>query len=256
MDLLLHRKVVVVTGAARGIGLAIGRAFLEEGARAILVDRDAERLKAIAPLDPDRGSTICTDICDPAAPVKIMDFALERYGRVDILVNNAGINRPGKFIEMTPEDLRRVFDVNFFAPYFLAQEFVRRCIKAEEAVTPGFRIEEAVILNMASIMASEVDAGLSAYCPSKAAVLRLSECISRELGPKYKMRCIALAPGFIDTELLGNLRPEDKEKIAGRTHLRRLGAPEEIARLAVFLASPCASYMTGSEVRVNAGYKP
>lgn len=261
MNLRLQAKVAVVTGAARGIGKAIAGAFLEEGAKVFLVDANEDNLAETLEELSGRFNTsnvvgLHIDITGDDAPARIMQRAVESLGRVDILVNNAGINSPGKFVEMSREKLAKVFAVNFFAPYYLTQEFLRCCIAWHEEGRGDFAIGECAVVNMASIMATEVDSGLSAYCSSKAALARLTDSISRELAPKYGIRAVTVAPGFIDTELLANLRPQDRERIEGRTHLRRLGRAEEIARLVVFLASPLASYMTGSEVRANAGYKP
>ncbi|MBX3506606.1 MAG: SDR family oxidoreductase [Parvibaculum sp.] len=248
----LSGKVAIVTGAANGIGRAIARAFAREGAKVVLADVDEEGgEKAAADIVADGGAAIFR-YCDVGQRLDVRNLVCattDAYDRVDILVNNAGVvSKGGDFLTMEEEEFDRVIRINLKGHFLVGQAVAQRMVaQIEEGHAPG------TIINMSSINAVVAIPAQPAYSASKGGVKQLTEAMALSLAP-YGIRVNAIGPGTIRTEMANtaaNARAE--EAILARTPLRRVGEPDEIASLAVFLASDGASYMTGQTVYADGG---
>jgi NAD(P)-dependent dehydrogenase (short-subunit alcohol dehydrogenase family) len=248
---LLEGKTALVTGGSQGIGKAIARLFVEEGAAVIICSRD--RAKAAAAIEEIRGDTgrsvefVPADVSRKQDVERVVESAMERHGRIDILVNNAGIQEFVPFLEMDEELWDRHYAVNVKGAFLLSQATARRMIPLG-----GCRI-----INMSSDSGvAPVPVPASAYCSSKSALIGLSRCIAKELG-KYGVYCNAICPGGIeDTGMLASYHRAfgGKERDdAELTALGRLGRPQDVARVALFLASDLSSHVTGERIMVTGG---
>lgn len=239
----LAGKIALVTGAARGLGLAIAQRLAEDGAQVWLNGRDEEALLSAAKQIGPRARTIAFDITDDTATAR----AFERMAEdgLDILVNNVGQRDRRGFDEIGRDDMARLMDANLVAPYDLA----RRAVPLMRARGYGR------IINITSI-ASEIARGDASYTASKAALDGVTRALAAELGPEG-ITVNAVAPGFVLTEqneewFTGT--EEISEHLARRTSLGRWAQPEEIAGPVAFLASEAASYVTGHTLIVDGGY--
>ncbi|HEV7689225.1 MAG TPA: SDR family NAD(P)-dependent oxidoreductase [Hyphomonadaceae bacterium] len=236
----LHGRRAIVTGAASGIGKASAALFAAEGARVLAVDQLERQLEA-----PVGGAALEIDITSQDAPERIVGEAVGAFGGLDILFNNAGVSGRAKVEEMTDEFWDRVQAVNVRAPFRIA----RAAISALKG-SPAGRI-----INTASVMAEVTDVGLAAYCASKAGVAGLTRTLALELG-KFSITANYLLPGAIRTGMTSALwdeRPEIAEIWAKKAVLRRLGEPEDLARVALFLASDDAGFVTGQGLAADGG---
>jgi len=238
--LTLRGRVALVTGAARGIGAAIARAFAAHGARLALLDRDAEALREVAA--ETGGVPYPADVTDAAAVGRAVDDAVARWGRVDVLVNNAGILRDAALADVTEADWSATLDVNLRGPVVCARAVVPHMKAA------GF----GRILSATSIVARTGNYGQTAYTASKAGVIGLTRTWARELGPKG-ITANAVAPGFIETEMVRSVPAKVMSQVVGRTPAGRMGRPEEVASVYLFLASDLASFINGAVVGVDGG---
>jgi 3-oxoacyl-[acyl-carrier protein] reductase len=236
----LAGRRAIVTGAASGIGKASAALFADEGAAVLAIDLPGRSL--VAPMG---GAALEIDITTEEAPAKIVTTAVSSLGGIDILFNNAGVSGRWRIEEMTDEQWDRVQDVNVRAP-----------MRIIRAAVPELRKSKAGrIINTASVMAEMTDIGLSAYCASKAAVAGLTRTLALELG-KYGIAANYILPGAIRTGMTSALwdeRPDIAEIWAKKAALRRLGAPEDMARVALFLASDDAQFVTGHGLTADGG---
>ncbi|MSQ26285.1 MAG: glucose 1-dehydrogenase [Dehalococcoidia bacterium] len=255
----LQGKVAIITGASTGIGRAAAILFALEGARvAVVADRDIEGARqTVAAVERDGGHAlfIQANIAREADATRIATETVARFGALHILYNNAAI-APGtdNFIETTPEDdWQRILDVNLKGAYL--------CIK--HAVPYMERSGGGAIVNTSSLN-GVIALGPLAYGASKMAVVSLTRSLAQELGPR-NIRVNCIAPGYVDTEMTRRLRrmqPNMTEEqqdqrmhaFAGRTPLRRVAQPDEIARAALFFASDDSSFVTGQILTVDGGY--
>lgn len=248
----LSGKVAIVTGAANGIGRAIARAFAREGAKVVLADVDEEGGEQAAADIVAGGGEAIFRYCDVGERLDVRNLvcaAGDAFEKIDILVNNAGVVSQGSdFLTMEEEEFDRVIRINLKGHFLVGQAVAQRMVsQIEDGHAPG------TIINMSSINAVVAIPAQPAYSASKGGVKQLTEAMALSLAP-YGIRVNAIGPGTIRTEMANtaaNTRAEDA--ILARTPLRRIGEPDEIASLAVFLASDGASYMTGQTVYADGG---
>lgn len=236
----LAAKTAIVTGAASGIGEASAALFAQEGAKVLAVDLPG-KFKGEAPAGVTRFEA---DIAADDAPDRIVAAAL-KLGPLDILFNNAGISNNALAAGMSDADWDRVFAVNIRAVFRLSRAAIPELIKSKAGR----------IISTASVMAEGTDYGLAAYCASKAGVGGLTRSLALELG-KHGVTANYLMPGAIRTGMTSSLwdaRPEVAEIWAKKAVLRRLGAPIDLARAALFLASDDAGFVTGQGLAVDGG---
>lgn len=252
--MLLEKKVAIVTGGARGIGQAVARRFLVEGARVVLADVDDEAADAAAAELKPLGEVVAV-ACDVGERLDIRNLiaeTIDAFGRIDVLVNNAGIVFGASFLELEEEDFDRVLRVNLKGSFLVAQAVARQMVEQIEAGGPP-----GAIVNMSSINAVLALPDQVPYSISKGGINQLTKVAALALAP-YGIRVNAVGPGSVMTEMLEKVVDEDdaRDGILSRTPLGRIGAPAEIAAVVAFLASDQASYMTGQTVYADGGRLP
>jgi glucose 1-dehydrogenase len=243
----LAGKVALVTGGAQGIGLACARQFAGDGARVAIVDRDAARgAQVAAEIGNDRALFVAGDVTEPGLAQHAVDQAVATFGGVDILLNNAGITHAADFLDLAEEDFDRVIAVNLKSYFVFGQAVARHMADTSRHGT---------IIHMSSVNAVVALPNQVPYAVSKGGVNMLTRVMAISLAP-LGIRVNAIGPGTIATELAKNAvlgSPQARATILSRTPLGRLGEPEEIARVAAFLASDDASYMTGQTIYPDGG---
>ena len=243
--LSLEGRVALVTGAARGIGAATAVALAEAGARVAVVDRDGDGIERTADAIGRAGSdalAIPADVTDVPAMERAVDTVVAEWGRLDVLVNNAGIVRDATLGKVSDEDWKATLDVNLRG----AMIGTRAALRPMRAAGAGR------ILSATSVVARMGNYGQTAYAASKAGIIGLTRAWARELGP-LGITANAVAPGFIDTDMAKGVPEKVLSALLERTAARRLGRPEEVAAVYVFLASDLASFMNGAVVGVDGG---
>lgn len=245
-----NKKIVIVTGAASGIGQACATRFAEEGATVILVDREAGKLESVAATLAGSGhEAAAVDVRDEPAVSALVERVVETHGRIDVVCNNAGIAGPD-YEPITENDLQNwhdIFDVNVFGTV----HFTRAAGRHMRAAKSG------AIVNTASVAGIRSGAGGNAYSASKAAVINLTQTSACDLG-QYNVRVNAVCPGLVKTGMTQPVfdyaEANDKShKLGTRCELRRYGRPEELAAAITFLASDDASFITGQALPVDGG---
>ena len=236
----LENKIAIVTGAAKGLGGAMAQLFAKEGAKVIAVDMMPLTYEA------ENVEFYKLNVTDSQACKALADYAVEKYGKIDILVNNAGITRDAMTRKMTDEMWDLVIDINLKGVFNLTRYV-------------GPLMEEmggGSIINIASVVGEYGNIGQANYAASKAGVIGLTKTWAKEFARKgVPVRCNAIAPGYIMTDMMKTVPEDLLKKFAGLTMLGRLGQPEEIAKAALFLASDDASYVTGHVLSVNGGMR-
>jgi 3-oxoacyl-[acyl-carrier protein] reductase len=242
--MLLEGRVALVTGASRGIGAAIARAFAAQGATLLLCARN-EAVDDLARELGDAGQparALRGDLADPAFAKELIGAARKEYGRLDVLVNNAGILRQGLIGMTSADQMRELYQVNVQAVIALTQYATR--------LMDGRRSPS--IVNLASIAGTQGMEGVTAYSASKAAVVGYTLACAKELAPKG-IRVNAIAPGFIDTDMVRGVTPDWYERRIQSIRMGRIGTPEDVAGVAVFLSSDLSRYVTGQVIGVDGG---
>ena len=238
--MLLENKVVLITGASRGIGKATATLFVKEGARVIIVATNEENTKKTA-LEIGVAYRIA-DVSKKDVVDQLIANLLIEYGNIDILVNNAGITRDSLLIKMSEQDYDDVIAVNLKSVYNTCQALARPFLKARKGK----------IINITSVVALMGNSGQTNYAASKAGIIGFSKSLAVELGSRgINVNCIA--PGFIETDMTEGLTEEQKTALMLKVPLKRLGRPEEIAAAALFLASAHSDYITGHTLTVDGG---
>jgi len=241
----LDGKVALVTGASSGLGVAMARGLAEAGADLVLGARRIDRLaetKAMVEALGRRAVTVQTDVTDPDQCTAMVQAALDAFGKVNILVNNAGFGWAKPATRETPEEFRKVIDINLNGQYWMSQAFGR-------AVTEG-----GSIVNISSVLAlrpgSIPQAG---YAASKAGLIGLTRDLASQWTGRKGVRVNAIAPGYFPTEMTDELPPSEGELVKMITPAGRYGEPYECADAVVFLASEASSYITGITLPVDGG---
>lgn len=241
MEVSLSGKVALVTGASKGIGLAIAKTFAESGAKVMMSSRKEDQLRAAAATIGGETDVFAANAGDLEAASRCIDATIERFGAVDILVNNAATNPYfGKTLGVDEARFDKTFDVNVKAPLFWSQMVHDRWMKDH----PG------VILNIASVGGMRAEIGLGVYNLTKAALIHMTRQLASELGPS---RVVGIAPGLVKTDFAAVLVDNFGDTLAARLPTRRLGEPADIANLATFLASDAASWITGETYVIDGG---
>ena len=243
--LSLEGRVAVVTGAGRGIGAATAQMLARAGAQVALLDRDGAGVTHTAErigLDGGEALPFTNDVTDAFAVERTFDRVVEEWGRLDVLVNNAGILKEAPLEELTDEDFQETLDVN-----------LRGAMVCARAAAPHMiRQNRGRLLSAASGSTRLGAAGLTAYAAAKAGIVGMTRTWARELGPRG-ITANVVAPGLIQTETVRTVPPDELEATLTRIPARRLGTPEEVAAVYLFLASDLASFINGAVIGVDGG---
>lgn len=244
--MLLKDKVVIITGASRGIGKAIAQKCVEEGAKvAFTYLSSEEKAKALeAELTQNGGEVkgFKSNASDFEAAQKLVDDVMEAFGQVDVLINNAGITRDTLLMRMTEEQWDEVMNTNLKSAFNLTKAVQRPMLKARKGS----------IINMSSVVGVSGNAGQANYAASKAGMIGFTKSVAQELGSR-NIRCNAIAPGFIETEMTAALDEKVVQDWRNSIPLKRGGSPEDVANATVFLASDMSAYVTGQTLHVCGG---
>jgi 3-oxoacyl-[acyl-carrier protein] reductase len=243
--LSLAGRVAIVTGSGRGIGAAIARLYSRAGAHLALLDTDGATVSRTAEeiaLAGGEALSFTADVTDAFAIERVFDQIAEEWGRLDILVNNAGIVLDATLTDVTDEDWAQTLDVNLRGAMVCARAAVPHMLKH------GY----GRIVSATSLVARNGNYGQTAYAASKAGLIGLTRTWARELGPKgITANCVA--PGFIDTDMVRSVPEKVMRQMVARTPAGRMGRPEEVANVYLFLASDLASFVNGAVVGVDGG---
>ena len=233
----LDGKVAIVTGASRGIGAAIVKRLADEGAQVVACARSIESCE---------GAAMCqkVDVSNSEQVDACVKATVEKFGRVDILVNNAGITKDGLIMRMSDDDWNQVLDINLKGTFLFTRAVTRPMMKNRE--TGGS------IVNISSVVGIAGNAGQANYAASKGGIIALTKTVAKELGSR-KIRCNAVAPGFIESKMTESLPDAVKQSCLDLTSLKRFGKPEDVANAVAWLCGDDASYVTGQVIGVNGG---
>ena len=241
----LSNKVAIVTGASRGIGKVIAQIFANAGAHVICVARSENAIKSLAnEINSDGGSSshFACDISDGEAFSNLISTTAKEHGKLDILINNAGVTRDSLLMRMKEDQWDEVLNINLKGAF--------HGMKA--AIRPMMKNRSGRIINITSIVGLTGNPGQSNYAASKAGLIGMSQSVAKEVATRgITVNCIA--PGWIGTDMTDELSDEVKEQFLSRIPASRIGAPEDIAHAALFLASDEASYITGQTITVDGG---
>jgi len=246
----LTRQIAIVTGARRGMGRTHALALARAGAKVVVADISLEECqKVVEEIKKEKGEAMAVK-CDVSKKEEIDEMVrktIEKWGKIDVLVNNAGICQFKPFLELTEEEWDRTIDINLKGYFLCAQAAAKEMAKQKSGA----------IVNIASIAMGQVGVGFPAlthYCASKGGIVGMTEAMALELAP-FNIRVNAIAPGAIDTPMAASLQdPKVMEATLAGIPLHRIGKPEEVSNLVLFLASDASSYMTGSTVVIDGGW--
>ena len=237
----LKGKVAIITGAAKGIGFSTAQRFAEEGAIVILADMNLEAVKGAA-AQIQGAQAYAMNVTDRASIQAAVDQVMQKHSRIDILINNAGITQDARLVKMTEAQFDAVIDVNLKGVFNCTQLIVPHMLEAKSGA----------IVNASSVVGIYGNFGQTNYSATKFGVIGFTKTWARELGPKG-IRVNAICPGFIATEMIKAMPENILQDIERRSWLGRLGTPEEIANVYLFLASNEASFINGVALEVSGG---
>ena len=234
-------KVALITGGGTGIGRAVAKALVAEGARVVVTGRREEPLAQLADEFPDVVRFITADVTESGAPAKAVRFVIEQFERLDVLVNNAGMGALGPLVELGDEAIQQTFAVNVEGVLITTREAI-----------PALSKNGGAVVNISSTIAQASMPGTAAYAGSKAAMERITSSLAVELGPQG-IRVNSVAPGVTKTDMNAIAPQEVLDGMVAQTPLGRMGEAEDIARAVVFLASDDASWITGQVLQSSGG---
>ena len=235
-------KTVLVTGSARGIGLAIAEAFHEKNANVVICDLDQDSIDQVVSSMGGATAGFKADVTQADDVERLFEQTLKRFGSVDVVINNAGVTRDGLMMRMAEKDWDMVLDINLKGAFLVTKAAGRIMMKQRSGR----------IINISSVVGIKGNAGQANYSASKAGLIGLTKSSARELAGRG-ITVNAIAPGFIETEMTRNLPEAAREAFVAQILLKRLGTPGDIAAVATFLASDEASYITGQVLAVDGG---
>jgi len=243
---MLKDKVAVITGGANGIGRSTAIKFLENGATVIIIDNNRDKLiEFLTTCDSQyisRIFTYCEDVSNQIELKLIFDDIKDINLSIDILVNNAGIMQDATLQTVTPELIKKIYDVNVFGTMYTSQLAMKSMIKKRKGS----------IINLSSIIGTNGNSGQTVYSSSKSAIIGFTKSLSKELAP-LNIRVNAVAPGFIDTDMTKNMDPKYHDKNIKSIGMKRIGTAEDVAKVILFLASDMSDYVTGQIIGVDGG---
>lgn len=243
---MLKNKTAVITGGSRGIGREIAIKFAESGANiAIIYSGNKEKAEEVCGIIQKLGANAKCYRCDISnfeQTGEVCKKIVSDFGGADILVNNAGIAKDNLFIRMSEEEFTSVMDVNLKGSFNMARHLSRYIMKSASGR----------IINISSVAGIMGNVGQANYSASKAGLIGLTKTLAKELASRH-VTCNAIAPGFIETDMTKNLPQQVNEYIKTSVPLKRMGKPDEIANLALFLASEQSSYITGEVIKIDGG---
>ena len=243
---LLEGKTVIITGASRGIGKGIAEVFAKHGANIAFTYRSSDEKANI--LEKELSENGCkvkgykSDASDFEAAQQLAANVIDEFGSIDVLVNNAGITKDGLLMRMSEEDFDNVMNINMKSVFNMTKAVLR----------PMLKQKKGSIINMSSVVGVKGNAGQANYSASKAAINGFTKSTALELGSR-NIRCNAIAPGFIETEMTEALGEEQVQEWRNSIPLKRGGTPEDIANATLFLASDMSAYVTGQVLHVCGG---
>ncbi len=235
-------KVAVVTGSARGIGLAIAERFVAAGAKVVICDIDEAAVADTAAKLGDCALGVKADVTRAEEVAALIDKTVEQFGRLDVLVNNAGITRDTLMMRMKEQDWDMVLDINLKGSFLVTKAASRIMMKQRSGR----------IVNISSVVGLTGNAGQANYSASKAGLIGLTKSSAKELATRG-VTCNAVAPGFIETEMTRAMPEAAREEFLKKVLINRAGTPDDIASAVLFLASDQASYITGQVLTVDGG---
>lgn len=243
---LLENKVVLITGASRGIGKSIAEACVAQGAKVAFTYLSSEEKAKALEVELSANGGVAKGFKSDASKFdeaqELVDAVVAEFGTIDVLVNNAGITRDTLLMRMSEEQWDDVINTNLKSAFNLTKAVQRPMLKARKGS----------IINMSSVVGVSGNAGQSNYAASKAGLIGFSKSIAQELGSR-NIRCNSIAPGFIETEMTESLDPKVVDEWRASIPLKRGGSPKDVADLTVFLASDMSSYITGQTINVCGG---
>ena len=240
-----ENMTVVITGAARGIGFAIAEAFAGQGAHPVIIDINKQVVDEAMQKLQDKGYSVSGyvgDVTNSSQMDEVFSAIIEERGKIDCLINNAGITRDNLLLRMREEEWRMVLEINLTGTFICTQKVFKYMMKARSGS----------IINIASVIGIMGNAGQANYAASKGGIIAFTKSCAKEFASR-NIRVNAVAPGFIETEMTAKLPESVVEGYAKAIALQKMGKPEEVAKLCLFLASEESAYITGQTIAIDGG---